>query len=423
MRLVSFSLLGLASAARLQIQGPGSEIQFGTSSSPVALTASCDAEAATVTMLRPDTMSMTGDNQLPPIKVTLGNVAPSCEAVSDLRTPCASLPNSLPPPPLFWCKFIGELATSVQGPFIANVSALSLGSLHVGFNVSLDCPLPDYATITSLHPFVAGQTFHLNLSIVHYAPEGPLSHELRFAGRPGGHTLTFHELYAPPSPAPPRAPLVESAVYVRYGSNSCAAGSTLLYAGFVVGQQHNVLGGSIGGYCFHPDPQHPPDQVIGTQVARSSLYGTEYQTDVSYVTPESTRPAHDKDVACAACLVTDSWSTYVQWGRGQSCSNGHVTLYSGRVMGERDTHGRASTLCVDNALESHYASSAGDDNGTYERNWTALRELMHGPCAHATSHHHAIDGAARIRHMCRLPAVLGGDESWIDRRVGVSSGH
>ena len=87
-------------------------------------------------------------------------------------------------------------------------------------------------------------------------------------------------------------------------------------------------------------------------------------------------------MVCVTRSVAD-----VQWGRGESCSNGHVTLYSGRVMGERDTHYRASTLCVDNALEGHYASSAGDENGTYERNWTALRELlMHGPCP--TGHAH-----------------------------------
>ena len=100
-------------------------------------------------------------------------------------------------------------------------------------------------------------------------------------------------------------PAPEGHVYVRYGNTTCGSGSTLLYAGFVVGQQHNVIGGSIGGYCFHPDPQHLPDQYPGTQAARSSLYGTEYQTAAGYVTPDSTRPSAERDVACAVCQRRD----------------------------------------------------------------------------------------------------------------------
>merc|ERR1712048_1309680 len=89
----------------------------------------------------------------------------------------------------------------------------------------------------------------------------------------------------------------------------------------------------------------------------------EYQTASGYATPSSTQASADHDLACAVCQRADIQQSYFQWGRGTSCSNGHVTLYSGQVYGERDTHYRAETLCLDYALEGHLSTSNANDNG------------------------------------------------------------
>ena len=391
-------LLGctVASAAKLVLGAPG-EVRFGSDSSPVTLSATCDAESATVTMVRPQSFQMdeardevrmksARDRSCPACprwlihrcalhtgsialwqggehftKVSLGNVVPSCEIVSSLRTPCASPADADElPPPLFWCKYVGTDGEHVHGPLGAVSRSVSVDGVKVGFGTSLDCPIPQFATLLSLGPFTSGGALKVNLSIVHYQSDG---HELRFDGQPGGNVLTLDKLHHPPSPPLPRAPVVAATTYVHYGSRTCGSGSTLLYEGYVVGSSHDVVGGSVGGMCFHSSPQSPSDQTSGSQAARSHLMGAEYQTSGSYSTPGSVQFSHDTDVACAVCQRTGIVNSYVQWGRGTSCSNGHTTLYSGWVMGERDTHYRAESLCIDSAMQAHSASSGSDQNG------------------------------------------------------------
>ena len=55
--------------------------------------------------------------------------------------------------------------------------------------------------------------------------------------------------------------------------------------------------------------------------------------------------------------------TYVQWGRSDSCSNGHATLYTGTMMGEHYSHYRSDTLCIDNLHESRANDDGANENG------------------------------------------------------------
>ena len=63
--------------------------------------------------------------------------------------------------------------------------------------------------------------------------------------------------------------------------------------------------------------------------------------------------------------------TYVQWGRSDSCSNGHTTLYSGYAMGERSdldaqggsAHNGVEMLCMNSELAVHATSSTTNDDG------------------------------------------------------------
>ena len=47
------------------------------------------------------------------------------------------------------------------------------------------------------------------------------------------------------------------------------------------------------------------------------------------------------------CELKQPGAAYVQWGRSDSCSNGHTKLYSGLVMAEYHTHQRSEFVCVD----------------------------------------------------------------------------
>ena len=54
--------------------------------------------------------------------------------------------------------------------------------------------------------------------------------------------------------------------------------------------------------------------------------------------------------------------TYVQWGRSNSCSNGHPTEYNGLVMSTRwDTEQKGEFICVDPARTPHQWSHSSDE--------------------------------------------------------------
>merc|ERR1711865_486143 len=56
--------------------------------------------------------------------------------------------------------------------------------------------------------------------------------------------------------------------------------------------------------------------------------------------------------------------TYVQWGRGTSCSNGQATLYTGYAASTGSGNsGRTEMVCVDEGHAGHATSSSSNDNG------------------------------------------------------------
>merc|ERR1711968_20017 len=77
---------------------------------------------------------------------------------------------------------------------------------------------------------------------------------------------------------------------------------------------------------MHENPQQPKEYSTGNQQG-NLLYGTEYENTGA----RSLDKNANKDAACSVCRVSSSTTVYTQWGR-TSCSNGHVTEYSGLVM-------------------------------------------------------------------------------------------
>jgi hypothetical protein len=72
---------------------------------------------------------------------------------------------------------------------------------------------------------------------------------------------------------------------------------------------------------------------------------------------------NDKDAACVVCEL-DRWEeVYNQWGRSDTCTNGHQTLYKGYIMGELYTHNKGEFLCVDSARKEGYHNNNGNQNG------------------------------------------------------------
>ena len=70
-----------------------------------------------------------------------------------------------------------------------------------------------------------------------------------------------------------------------------------------------------------------------------------------------------QDAACAVCMADDAGAVNVQWGRSRSCSNGHATLYTGRVMAGRHDYKKSEFVCVDPELAAHPQSEDSDHNG------------------------------------------------------------
>jgi len=172
-------------------------------------------------------------------------------------------------------------------------------------------------------------------------------------------------------------PSSEGAVYEHWGSRTCPSGSSLLYEGFAAGKMYSDMGGSSNTVCMHSDPQALPN--VGTATSgteyRNILHGAEYGFhDNIPGTSAATTVANLGDVACAMCQGDDTLMTYVQWGRSDSCSNGHTTLYTGYAMGERSDydppsgssrggHYSADMVCIDKEVAVHATSSTADDNG------------------------------------------------------------
>jgi len=152
-------------------------------------------------------------------------------------------------------------------------------------------------------------------------------------------------------------PASKGVVYSRWGSRSCAGGSTKLYDGMMAGEHYTHNGGGYQYLCMHPQPQWPPGYSNGNQNG-NLLYGTEYQNQGTSVGNKN----HDRDAACAVCQQMSSTAVYVQWGR-QSCAHGHTTEYAGLIMASHYSQRKSQHVCVDFAREWHAGNHNGDHNG------------------------------------------------------------
>jgi len=107
---------------------------------------------------------------------------------------------------------------------------------------------------------------------------------------------------------------------------------------------------------MHASGEQPEGASSGNQNG-NLIYGMEYQNT------GAADAAHDKDAACAVCEL-DRWEeVYTQWGRSDSCSSGHQTLYSGYIMANHYSQYKGEYVCVDSERAAHRNSHGGDQNG------------------------------------------------------------
>ena len=358
MRLCAvFAALSVAASSKIQLSGQDSSIHFGTMHDPSAavLTASCASAQPTFTLVWPSSFDGWGpDSESTTVTLYLGNVAASCQLVSSLRRPCAVLDGTRhPPKPLFYCHFSGAAGKVTTGPVVANASAIFAADgsdVVLGHRIVSVCPLPTYEKLLTLGPYDgSAPLYSINVSMTYWAASGPTAIPIEYAGAPEGNVIDFVSLPAPPPPSPPSPPPWDaSKVYVQWGSQTCADSSaTLLYSGIMTGSHYTNAGGPSTFQCMHPEPQN----TISSRSEDVTIYGVEQNSQ-----------SHQRDLACAVCLEPLIADTYVQWGRSDSCSNGHTTLYKGDMMAGANSHHRSEMLCVDNAQEGIESSSDTNNN-------------------------------------------------------------
>jgi hypothetical protein len=132
-------------------------------------------------------------------------------------------------------------------------------------------------------------------------------------------------------------------VYTRWGSSTCAGGSQFLYTGIAAGSYYTHTGAGYNTLCLHSEPQ-PSNQNAGNL---AYIYGTEYEGGAK----------SNQDAACAVCTAESPGDIYTQWGRSESCTNGHSILHTGIVMTELNTHQKSEFVCVDAELAVYGARS------------------------------------------------------------------
>ncbi len=151
----------------------------------------------------------------------------------------------------------------------------------------------------------------------------------------------------------------EGAVYTRWGHKSCPGGSKKLWDGFTAGSHHGHRGDGSNFLCMHDSPQYPPGHSNGNQNA-ALLYGTEYENQGTSIGNRN----HNRDSACVVCQHQSSNTVYVQWGRSNTCSHGHLKVYSGLVMSSYYTHiSKYEYTCFDYERQWHKRNSNGNQNG------------------------------------------------------------
>jgi len=145
-------------------------------------------------------------------------------------------------------------------------------------------------------------------------------------------------------------------VFTRWGSRSCPAGSSVLYDGTMMSEHYTHRGGGANTICMHPNMQIPAGSSSGNQNGHL-LYKMEYENTGAI------DANHNHEAACAVCEL-DHWEeVYTQWGRSTTCTNGHLTLYTGFIMAERYTHHKGEFICVDSERAVLPNSDGGNQNG------------------------------------------------------------
>ena len=139
-------------------------------------------------------------------------------------------------------------------------------------------------------------------------------------------------------------------VFTRWGSRFCPPNTIKLYDGIMAGEQRAHRGGGINYLCMHPEPQFPANYSDNDQKS-NELYGVEYM-DTGALDNR-----HSQDAACVVCQHKTAKSVYVQWGR-VSCSNGHVTQYSGLIMASGAKFYKMESICVDLERAVHSTSNS-----------------------------------------------------------------
>ncbi|CAK0844604.1 unnamed protein product [Prorocentrum cordatum] len=149
---------------------------------------------------------------------------------------------------------------------------------------------------------------------------------------------------------------VGKSVFTRWGSRGCPTGSAKLYEGTMMSEHYSHRGGGANTICMHPQVQIPSGSSSGNQNG-ALLYNMEYENTGAI------DANHDHEAACVVCEL-DHWeSVYTQWGRSTTCTNNHITLYTGFIMAERYTHHKGEFICVDSERKVTPNSNGGNHNG------------------------------------------------------------
>ena len=143
-------------------------------------------------------------------------------------------------------------------------------------------------------------------------------------------------------------------VYVRWGHDRCPSSAQRVYSGRAGGSFYRDSGGGSNPQCLPLDPNYLRT-VGGKQDDVAGIYGAEYETNYF------NRAAHNYDIPCAVCYITQRSTVYMMPAK-YTCPSGWTTEYYGYLMAERWNHNRSQFTCIDNTFKS-VGGSAANKNG------------------------------------------------------------
>ena len=163
------------------------------------LTASCAGVAPHIMYVAPTAIdySSSGNPSSATVKMRLANVQ-SCGSVTHLRQPCVTSVTDWPA--LFYCAWHGQATSTVLTPVKAEREFdASDDGVKLGAHAFVTCPIPSLSALESLHGIMDGSVISLNVSVSHFDP----AKLIPFDGLPGGDSVQFRGLLAPPPPSTP----------------------------------------------------------------------------------------------------------------------------------------------------------------------------------------------------------------------------